>query len=60
MRVYLIFLFLLISCPVKNYSGLTIQEQKEQRLKARIYELKGKYPPSDNRWMYKITKSLKE
>ena len=52
-------LFLIASCPVNNYSGPTVQEQRNQRLKARIYELKQKYPPDEYKWMYEISKSLK-
>ena len=58
-KTCLILLFLIASYPVNNYSVPTVQEQKNQRLKARIWELRQKYPPDDNRWMYEISKSLK-
>ena len=59
LKTCLILLFLIASCPVNNYSGATVQEQINQRLKARIWELKEKYPPDDYKWMYEHSKSLK-
>ncbi|MFW6272293.1 MAG: hypothetical protein ACOC2U_00750 [bacterium] len=58
-RLLLFLLLFLFSLPFHNWTGLSIQEQKEREVQAKIAHLKREYPPNETGWQYEIGLKIK-